>query len=101
MSTDNTENPIHAPLPPLARPHRNTGDDKRVRLANGPMVEPATLAQLAEWKGRQEGMSYGILIDRLVILSIDAGYDPVTRSYHKQTKSQRPGLPKPSTNATP
>jgi len=87
-----TENPINAPLPapPVKQHNRQMGDEKRLRLCNGPFVDAHTLAQLAEWHGKN--ISYGVLLDRLVTMAVEAGYDPVTRTYHKQTKSQKAGL---------
>jgi hypothetical protein len=87
-----TENIMHAPLPssPPPKHHLQKGDAPRIRLGGGPLVDKATLGQLHEWHKRD--VSYGELIDRLVILAVEAGYDPVTQTYHKQTKSQKAGL---------
>lgn len=86
-----TEQPIHAPLPMQApKHHLQKGDEPRIRLGGGPFVDKATLATLHEWHKR--GVSYGELIDRLTTLAVEAGYDPVTRTYKKQTKSQKAGL---------
>jgi hypothetical protein len=71
-----TEKPIHAPAP---HKHWNQlGDEKRIRLAGGPPVDPHTLATLTEWQKR--GVSYGVLIDRLTALAIDLEFDPVSET---------------------
>jgi hypothetical protein len=90
-----TENPIHAPLPsaPAKHHHLQKGDHPRIRLCNGPTVDQGTLADLNEW--HRQGVSYGVLIDRLTVLAKEAGYNPVTQTYHKQTKSQKAGLAHP------
>jgi hypothetical protein len=77
------EQPIHAPLthspmrvnvlPP--KHHLQKGEEKRVRLSGGPFVDPATLAQLAEW--HHLGPSFGELIDRLTAHAQATGFDPL------------------------
>jgi hypothetical protein len=78
----NNNNPIHAPIP---LHHRQLGPEPRVRLANGPTVDPATLAQLHEWQ--RQGVSYGVIIDRLTEHAVRMGYNPATNSYSAVTKS--------------
>jgi len=70
-----TNNPIHAPTP---KHWNQLGDGKRIRLAGGPPVDPHTLATLTEWQKR--GVSYGVLIDRLVSLAQDLDFDPVSET---------------------
>jgi hypothetical protein len=58
------------------RHHRQKGDAPRVRLCNGPIIDPSTMAILYHW--HSQGVSYGELIDRLVTHALASGYDPVT-----------------------
>jgi hypothetical protein len=88
----NNENPANAPIAVHEKHWNQKGDSPRIRLAGGPFIDKATLATLHEWQAR--GVSYGELIDRLAKLAIDAGYDPVTETYAKKTKSQKAGLPR-------
>lgn len=64
------------------------GDTPRVRLCGGPFIDSHTMADLKAWQSR--GTSYGIAIDRLVLFAHKAGFDPVTDSFVKQTKSSTP-----------
>lgn len=86
------ENPANAPIPAHEKHWNQKGDSPRIRLAGGPFIDKATLATLHEWQKR--GVSYGELIDRLTTLAVEAGYDPVTETYAKKTKSQKAGLPR-------
>jgi hypothetical protein len=65
-----TENPIHASLAQPKRP----ADGNRVRLCQGPTIDPATMAQLLTW--HRIGISYGVIIDRLVTHATTTGFDP-------------------------
>jgi len=60
-----------------AKRHPNLkGSVPRLRLAGGPFVDAATLAQLISWGAR--GVSQGQIIDRLTEHAILTRYDPVT-----------------------
>jgi hypothetical protein len=75
-----TENPIHAPLPAQPkRPPNQHGEEPRIRLAGGPWVDKATLADLHGYQGR--GVSYGVAIDRLVTFAKRMGFDPVDEQF--------------------
>lgn len=75
-----TENPIHAPLPAAPkRPPNQHGEEPRIRLAGGPFVDKATLADLHGWQ--QRGASYGVTIDRLVTFAKRMGFDPVIETF--------------------
>lgn len=86
-----TEKPIHAPL--LPKHWNQRGDEKRIRLAGGPPVDPHTLATLTEWQKR--GVSYGVLIDRLTTFAKDIGFDPVlNRISSNNIKVLSPKMPR-------
>ena len=75
-----TENPIHAPLPATPkRPPNQHGEEPRIRLAGGPWVDKATMADLHGWQ--QRGASYGVTIDRLVTFAKRMGFDPVDEKF--------------------
>jgi hypothetical protein len=74
---------------PGDKPHGNQlGEQPRVRLCGGPFIDAHTMADLKTWQTR--GASYGVAIDRLVKLAHTTGFDPVTESFVKQTKSRTP-----------
>lgn len=64
------------------------GDLPRVRLCGGPFVDHHTMADLKTWQSR--GTSYGVAIDRLVKFAHTSGFDPVTETFRKQTKTVTP-----------
>lgn len=76
--------PIKNPAP---APHGNQRADlPRVRLCGGPFMDAHCIAQMIEWQKR--GASYGEILDRMVINAQRTGFDPVTDSFVKQTKSK-------------
>lgn len=83
MCDNDTENPIHsAPLPESTRrPPNQKGDEPRIRLAGGPHVDTATLAELHGWQSATDGISYGVAIDRLVTFAKKMGFDPVRQAF--------------------
>lgn len=83
MCDTNTEDPLQsAPLPtPARRAPNQKGDEPRIRLAGGPHVDTATLAELHTWQGRADGISYGVAIDRLVTFAKRMGFDPVKQAF--------------------
>lgn len=84
-----TENPINAPSPAPLPPkhHLQMGEEKRIRLCNGPTVDQHTLADLHEW--HRQGVSYGVLIDRLTTHAKASGFDPVTNTTPKKKPAPR------------
>jgi len=79
-------NPMPEPIQPK---HGNMiGDLPRVRLCGGPFIDSHTMADLKTWQSR--GTSYGVAIDRLVKFAHQAGFDPVTETFVKQTKTRTP-----------
>ena len=69
---DDTENILDAPL----RHHLQLGSSRRIRLCSGPTVDEDTLATLRAWQ--RQGVSYGLIIDRLTSHALSVGYNPAT-----------------------
>jgi hypothetical protein len=80
-----TEQPIHAPL--SHKHHLQIGEEKRIRLSGGPFIDTHTLADLTVW--HCQGISYGVLIDRLTQHAKATGFDPVTNTTPKKKPAPR------------
>lgn len=92
--------PDPVPSPELPKHGNLIGDTPRVRLCGGPFIDAHTMADLKNWQAR--GTSYGVAIDRLVKFAHQAGFDPVTELFVKQTKTRTPfPLQKTKNRTTP
>jgi hypothetical protein len=84
---------------PAEHKHGNLlGAAPRVRLCGGPFIDVNTMTDLKSWQKR--GTSYGVAIDRLAKLAHTTGFDPVTETFAKQTKTATPFPPESKSKKT-